>query len=185
MNFAKSYSRAVNSSNLRDSELHHTCESLAASGWASRDVSSLGALLLRITLADGSAKKVFESGCRNFAEALRVWIPMVRSKGEHRHWCKGGSTPKRDAATAEALYVRVGESALAYFLDPRCLPCEGAGVDHDRRTCIHCKGTGIAELVMKESERQIALDLVSDLQGIIQSHTSRAAYLMREAKFGD
>ena len=182
MNYKKAYSRSVNSSNLIDDAYHSSCEPLAASGWASRDISSLGALLLRITLADGSAKKIFESGCRNFSEALRVWIPMVRSKGEHRHWHKGGSTPQRDAANAEALYVRVGESALAFFLDDRCQPCEGAGVDHDRRTCAQCKGTGKAELLMKESDKQITLDLVSDLQGIIQSHTSRAAYVMREVE---
>jgi hypothetical protein len=148
-------------------------------------MSSLGAILIRIQLADGSTRKIHESGCRNIAAALRVWLPMVRSRGENRKWHKGGSTPAHDAANAEALYMRVGESALAYFLDDRCNECEGATVDHDRRTCQKCKGTGKAELLMRESERQIALDLVSDLQGIINSHASRAAYAMREIEFDE
>jgi len=185
LNFKKAYARSVNSSNLQDSERHYSCEPLAASGWASRDISGLGAILLRILWADGNSKMLFESGCRNFSEALRIWLPMVRNKGEHRKWHKGGSTPRRDAASAEALYVRVGQSALAYFLDDRCGVCEGAGVDSDRRTCIHCKGTGKAELLMKEPDKGIALDLVSDLQEIVDSHSTRAVYAMREQDLSD
>jgi hypothetical protein len=178
MDFAKTYSQSVNSSNLIDDDRHDGCMPLGASGLASRDMSGLGALLLRAKVADGSPSKVFESGCRNLGSILRLWVPLVRDKGRARKWC-ADSTP-RDAATAEALYVRVAESSLAYWLDPHCGVCSGAKVDSDRRTCIHCKGTGIAELLMNARDKDIALGLVSELEDLTQSHARRAGYVLRD-----
>jgi hypothetical protein len=143
-------------------------------------LTALGAILIRIKYADGTPSGIFDPGCRNYGDALRIWLPMVRSKGEHRGWYKGNSTPKQNARAARALYVRVGESSLAYFLDRRCMHCEGTGVDSDRRTCHHCKGSKIGELRMREPDRGIALDLVAELESIELTHSSRAAHAMRQ-----
>lgn len=172
MSFAETYARSVNSSSLTDDAFHSNCMPLGASGWASKDTSALGMLLLRMTTADGMPGDAFESGARNFPAALHLWIPLVRAKGRARKWC--AEHDDRGQVRAEALYVRVGESSLAYFLDQRCSPCEGRGVDIDRCICHHCKGTGIADLLMAANERGITLDLVSDLQELVSSHVFRA-----------
>lgn len=178
MSFETKYSNSVNASSLQDDAFHGNCMPLGASGMASRDMTGLGALLLRAKVADGSPSKVFESGCRNLGPILRIWLPLVREKGMARKWVKS-DTP-RDAATADALYRRVAESSLAYWLDDRCNECGGATVDHDRRTCQRCKGSGKEELLMNAREKDIALDLVSELEDLMQSHARRSAYALRD-----
>ncbi len=178
MGFLENYGNAVNATNLIDDSTHSRCAPLGASGWASRNDLTLGALLARMLVADGTAHDVFESGARNFMEALRTWKPMVEEKARARKWVS--EKMPWDIANAKLIYDRVSESSLAYFLDPRCGPCGGAGQDSDRRSCPHCKGTGIADLLMATREREWALDMVSELQEIVRSYTVRAKEKMRE-----
>jgi hypothetical protein len=178
MSFAKKYSMSVNSSNLIDDVFHDAVMPLGASGLASVDTTGIGSLLLRAKVADGSPGKIFESGCRNLGPILSLWIPMVREKGIARKWMNPHTA--WDILAAETLYRRVAESSLAYWLDKKCLPCGGTGVDHDRRTCIHCKGSGIAKLLMGRFEKEITLDLVSELEDIMQSHARRSSYIFRD-----
>lgn len=178
MIYQERYGRAVNASNLIDDATHDNCAPLGASGWAGRYMSALGALLLRAKVADGTASMLFESGARNLASILALWLPLVREKGRSRKWRR--EVTDRDITSAEALYVRVAESSLAYWLDDRCNECEGATVDHDRRTCQRCGGSGKEKLLMPEYEKNIALDLKNELEYIMQSHARRANYALRE-----
>ena len=160
-------------------QFHENTLPLAASGWAGRDISELGMLLSRIKYADGTPSKVFESGSRNLGPILAIWIPMVKAKGEQRKWVP--TITPREILNAEEMYKRVGESALAYWLDPFCPVCHGAKQDADRRTCDPCKGTGVAELLMGRRDKELALDLVSELEDMLQSHSRRSAYILRES----
>ena len=178
MHFPSAYANSVNNSNLKDDDLHHNCVPLAASGWAGRDMSELGALLMRAKMADGTPSKLFETGCRNLGPILRLWVPLVREKGKARKWRRENTD--RDISTAEALYKRVADSSLAYWMDDRCNECQGATVDSDRRTCQRCHGSGKEELLMAPNEKDITLDLVSELEDILQSHSRRAAPLVRD-----
>lgn len=180
MNFGAAYSHAVNSTNLIDDDAHHQCMPLGASGLAGRYTGDLGSLLLRAKTADGVPGKVFESGCRNLGPILRIWVPMVHRIGAARKWSPA-SNP-REVSQAKELYTRVAESALAYWLDNRCNECQGATVDHDRRTCQRCKGTGIAEILMRRREIEITKDLVSELEDIMQSHARRGSDEMRDGE---
>ena len=178
MSFIETHARSVNSSSLLDDEHHSNCMPLGASSWAGRHTSELGALLMRAKSADGLPTKIFESGCRNLGSILRLWVPIVREKGKSRHWRREDTD--RDISTAEALYVRVAESSLAYWIDSRCNECWGATVDHTRRTCQRCAGTGKEKLLMSKNELEITLDLVSEIEDIMQSHIRRAKEMFRD-----
>jgi hypothetical protein len=172
MSFAMSYSRSVNTSSLRDDEHHDNCMPLGASGWAHREVSNLGMLLLRCQTADGVPNQIFESGARNIPAILKIWMPMVKAKGVARKW---------DIHAGDGFYQTLAESSLAYFLDPWCSPCGGTGQDADRRTCAHCKGVKVAPINMHQKMADITRDLVSELGDLLNSHVSRAKAAFRDA----
>lgn len=180
--FVERYIASVNSSDLRDDELHTAAEPLRAAAYA--DVtgcdSEIGSLLCRVKYADGSVHKLFEAGTANLAHLLRIWLAEVTSKGRARKWVKIGTD--RDIATAHSLYKRVAEDSLAHWLDGRCQPCQGAGQSQERRLCTACAGSGKALVESKSTyERNLVLDMVSELEGLFRSHGSRArSYLRRQ-----
>ncbi len=176
--FAYRYANSVNSSDLRDDDRHHATDALAASALADVAKTGLGALLCRVKFTDGTAHAQFESGTRNLPALLKIWKEKVRAKGISRAWVR--SNTAWDIEAASRLYERVAEASLAFWIDSRCGTCAGARVDHNRRTCECCKGTGQAEIVSGRFEREIILDLVSELEDLTQTHVRNAASHLRK-----
>jgi len=177
MGFADRYLHAVNSSNLQDDEHHHATDALCAAALADTTGAGIGSLLSRVKYADGTQHKLFESGSANLAQLLRIWTARVIEKGRERKWVKEGTA--WDAQAAQALYRRVAERSLAYWLDGKCEACSGSGNTKDRRICVPCKGTGKADVGGAGFERERVLDMVSELEGLFQSHNARAAFSLR------
>lgn len=177
--FSEKYAAAVNSSDLRDDEHHHVTEALQAAALA--DLGSgviLGSILSRVKYADGSVHKTFESGSGNLAALLRIWIATVTARGQARKWVPEPKTAW-DMQASFTLYERVATMSLAHWLDSHCTLCHGAKVSQDRRTCTCCGGTGKSEIEAGRFETNLVLDMVSELEGIFQAHSGRAAALLR------
>lgn len=178
--FAEKYLASTLSSDLRDDEFHHATLPLRASAYADMTGNDivLGSLLVRVKFGSG-AHQEFEEGGRNMAALVKAWSAAVIEKGRSRGWIKAKTAWDVDAAFK--LYARVAEASLAYWIDNRCEPCAGAGVMPTRRLCTCCAGTGRAEVVAGRFETAIILDLVSELEGVYQSHSGRAAAMLRRA----
>lgn len=180
--FSEKYCRAVNSSDLRDDELHHSTDALAASALAdvTGSQSLFGSLLVRVKYADGTIHKTFESGTGNLASLLRIWTREVAKKGQERRWVPANTA--WDMQAAQTLYDRVATQSLAFWLDGRCQPCNGAGtMAETRRTCTCCAGSGRAQVDAGRFESEIVRALVGELEGLYQAHGGRAARLLRRA----
>ena len=179
MLFAERYSNSVNSSNLQDDEFHRRTEALQASALASLSVkTSLGSLLTRIKFADGIAHKDFEGHPENIAQLLRAWVEEVRRRGKERGWLPVPRT-EWDAQANEAFYRKVAEISLAYWLDSRCTTCEGTGVQVTQHACPACKGTKLQPLTGGRLIVERSQEMSGELEGIFQSHNSRAAGRLR------
>jgi hypothetical protein len=176
MGFADRYLHAVNSSNLQDDVHHHATDALCAAALADTTGAGIGSLLSRVKYADGTQHKLFESGSANLASLLRIWTTRVIEKGRERKWVKEGTA--WDAQAAHALYRRVAERSLAHWLDGKCPSCSGTGNTSDRRICIPCKGSGRGEIGGGGFEREKALDMVSELEGLMQAHNARAGKML-------
>lgn len=178
--FAAKYTRSLHSSDLRDDELHHSTEALRASAYADATGNEivLGSLLTRVKYASGT-RKTFESGAGNMATLLRAWTAAVIEKGRSRGWMR--PTTPWDVEAAFRLYERVAHASLAHWIDGLCELCEGAKVMKDRRTCTCCGGTGRAEIEAGRFETDLILNMVSELEGIYQAHSGRAAAMLRRA----
>lgn len=175
--FAKQYTKSVNSSDLRDDSRHHATDPLVASALADVHKTGLGPLLYRVKFTDGATHKLFESGSRNLAQLLRLWTEAVTEKGKSRLWMVLNT--EWDVNAAHRLYRSVAEKSLAYWMDSRCPACHGATQDADRRTCDCCKGTGVAEIEGGRYEVDRIKDMVSELDGLVAAHGSRADYALR------
>jgi hypothetical protein len=87
--FAEKYLQSLNTSDLRDDELHRRTEALAAAALADLSGGSgsvFGSLLSRAKYADGTHRKTFEAGNHNLAALLRAWTKVVVQKGLDRQW---------------------------------------------------------------------------------------------------
>ena len=180
--FAEKYTRSVNSSDLRDDEFHRSTDALAASALADVTGSQnlFGSLLVRVKYANGTIHKTFESGTGNLASLLRIWTREVVKKGQERRWVPTNTA--WDAQAAFALYDRVATQSLAFWLDSRCQPCNGAGtMAETRRTCTCCAGSGRAQIDAGRLESDLIKSMVSELEGLYQAHGGRAARLLRRA----
>ena len=177
MGFADRYLHSINSSDLRDDEHHRATDPLCAAALADTIGAGIGSLLSRVKYADGTQHKLFESGSANLAQLLRIWAARVIEKGRERKWVREGTA--WDAQAAQALYRRVAERSLAYWLNGQCESCHGSGNTVEHRICLPCKGTGRGEIGGGGFEREKALDMVSELEGLLQAHHSRSSVLMR------
>lgn len=179
MPFAERYCRAVNSSDLRDDEHHHSTDALIAAASADRTGSGvvLGSLLSRVKYADGRVHKTFEAGTINLAALLRIWTDVVTARGRSRGWLK--IVNPWDIHAAHAMYTKIAHASLAYWLDGHCEPCKGAGQTPDRRICTCCKGSGKAAIEGGRLEAEYTRDMVSELEGMYQAHSARAAAMLR------
>jgi hypothetical protein len=176
MGFADQFVWGLNAATLQDDAQHHAAEPLAAAALADLTGAGFGALLTRVKYADGSISKTFESGTKNLAQLLRIWTNRVTEKGRERRWVKEGT--EWDVCAAMTLYHRVAERSLAYWLDGKCDACHGTGTTH-RMICQPCKGSGRGEIGGGGFEREKALDMVSELEGLLQAHNARSAALLR------
>lgn len=179
--FVERYTSAVTSSNLQDDEHHSATHALMAAALADKtgNEAVLGSLLCRVKYADGVVHRAFEAGSGNLTQLLKLWARTVIKKGTERRWL-----PVRtewDAAAAMALYKQVAQLSMAYWLDGRCLACRGATVTPLQRQCPCCKGSGKAEIEGGRLVVERAKDMVSELEGMYQSHGARAASLLRRA----
>lgn len=178
--FVDRYIHAVNASDLRDDEHHHAPEALAASAHASyhdeHGRGDLGALLCRVRYADGTQGKLYESGARNLAPLLRLWLELVTQKGKDREWIK--IRAEWDISAAHSLYKRVADESLAFWLDSRCGDCQGATQTVERRTCPTCCGSGTTAIPHGFVGEKVR-DMVSELDTILTAFMDRAASRMR------
>lgn len=176
MGYADRFVMSLGASTLQDDAQHHAAEPLAAAALADLTGAGFGALLTRVKYADGSISKTFESGTQNLAQLLRIWTNRVTEKGRERKWVKEGT--EWDVRAALTLYRRVAERSLAYWLDGKCCTCHGTGTS-SRMICQSCKGSGRGEIGGGGFEREKALDMVSELEGLLQAHNARSAALLR------
>ena len=177
MGFAERYIRALNSSDLRDDARHTMTDALAASAVADGD-SGIGSLLCRVKDGDGSINQEFEGNPQNLAQLIRIWAMLVAQKGRARQWVK--IKAEWDIPMANALYQRVAEQSMMQWLDGRCKPCKGAGVDITQHDCPRCGGTGKTQLP-DTFDGRLARGMVGELEELTLSHSQRGAYLMRGA----
>ena len=147
-----------------------------ASAWADR-INVLGSLLTRCKYADGTPTKVFEAGSSNLAALIKLWRAEVRRRGTDRKWVTLDTAWDKQAGLA--LFERVADHSLAYWLNGHCERCKGTGITREWRMCPTCKGTKKAQLTDGRSEQGKVLDMVSEFEGILQSHSAMAAYELR------
>lgn len=174
MGFAEKFIASLSSQNLRDDAVHHDLDVIAAAALA----GDMGALLCRVKYADGTISRLFEGNAGNLAQLLRTWTAAVTQKGKARRWVKAHTA--WDAQAANALYRRVAEASLAHWLDSKCQACHGTGVVASGTAgapvvCKACKGSGEAPITCSGGfELERIKDMVSELEGIFQSHGARA-----------
>jgi enamine deaminase RidA (YjgF/YER057c/UK114 family) len=174
MSFADRYTRSLNSSNLMDDSFHHQTEALQAAAHADRAAREIGSLLSRVKNAN-VYRKAHEGDTQALASLLTKWRAIVQSKGMERKWVKAG-----DLAFAGRIFERVADRSLAHWLDGKCPICHGSKVNEDRRTCAPCFGTGEALIEgVSGMERNLILDMVSELNGLESSHAGAANALLR------
>lgn len=177
MAFADKHTRSLNSSNLMDDAFHHQAEALQASAHADRSARDIGSLLSRVKNAN-VYRKAHEGDTHALASLLRKWHDIVVQKGKERKWIRGDAY--QEATLGPPLYKKVAERSLAHWLDGKCSVCHGSKVNADRRTCAECMGTGEALITgVSGYERNITLDLVSELNNLESSHAGAANALLR------
>jgi hypothetical protein len=178
--FVERYMHAIGSPDLRDDEFHTATLPLRASTYADATGNEvvLGSLLCRVKYGS-VARREFETGADDMVKLIRDWSAAVVERGRARGWMK--TTTPWDVEAAFKLYERVAHASLAFWIDSNCTLCKGAKVDKDRRMCTCCGGSGKAQVEAGRFESGIILDLVSELDGIYQSHNRRAAALLRKA----
>lgn len=181
MGFTEKFVYALASTDLRDDQFHYQTEALQASAIADMGAGAiLGSLLSRVKFGDPMQHKDFESGAHNLAQLVGIWKGEVAKRGKERGWVT--IRIDRDISTAQALYRRVAESSLAYWLDSTCKPCSGTKyVNHT--ICRACMGSGTADIECSgQFERDKIRDMVSELEGVFLAHSNRAASRLRRER---
>jgi hypothetical protein len=177
MSFASRYVRSLNSSNLMDDSFHHQTEALQAAAHADRAAREIGSLLSRVKNAN-VYRKAHDGDTQALAKLLTRWHEIVAQKGRDRKWIRGDAY--QEATLGPPLYKRVADRSLAHWLDGKCSECHGSKVNADRRTCAACFGTGEALITgVSGYERNLVLDVVSELHALESSHAGAANALLR------
>lgn len=179
--FAERYLQALTTSDLRDDNQHCQAEALAAAALA--DLAGggdvFGSLLARAKYADGVPRKVFDSGNRNLAILIRVWTAAVVRKGLERKWLK--IRHEWDVPAAHGMYAKIARVSLAHWLGGQCQECNGTKIANSR-ACTHCAVTPGREPIQGGAiERERIADMISELEGLYQSHAARAGAKLRHA----
>jgi hypothetical protein len=181
MTFAERYMNALNSSNLQDDEHTRATEVLAAAALADLSGGSgvvFGSMLARAKI-DGVPREALGSGAHNLAVLLRAWKEAVFRKGSERKWLK--VVQPWDIQALEGICNKIALHSLAHFLGGECSVCNGTKINAGR-ACTHCNGTPGREPVEGSGLlRERIMDMISDLEGLHQSHAARAGAKMRKA----
>lgn len=120
---------------------------------------------------------VLESGAAHLSQLLRLWTAEVMKRGRARRWVPENTA--WDTQAAIKLYHQVAQHSLAHWLDSTCKCCCGTGLIQ-KQQCRSCNGAKVAAIQVAGAfilER--VKDMVSELQGISDSHASRASAKMR------
>jgi hypothetical protein len=182
MPFQERYLNAINSANLQDDELHHQTEVLAAAALADLTGGSgvvFGSMLTRAKYGNG-AKKIFDSGIRDLAVLLRIWKAVVKERARERGWFP---TPRTEW-DANAIFRRldqIAEQSLAHWIGGHCESCNGTAVGAQGLSCKACAGTGKAPITGDNMVADRTRDMVSELEGLAQSHGARANAKLKQA----
>lgn len=179
--FVERYLQALTTSDLRDDDQHCRAEALAASAFADLTGGSgqvFGSLLARAKYADGVPRKVFDAGNHNLAVLIRTWTAAVIHKGTSRKWLK--IKHEWDIPAAHGMYAKIARMSLAHWLAGQCEQCHGTKV-FNARSCTHCNGAGQEPIQGGAIEREKIADMVSELEGLYQSHSARAGAKLRRA----
>lgn len=161
---------AIRSAHLR-ADIDRALQACRAAGVTEE---RLAARIAEVNKIYGEAEIGLDS---SLAELLRLWTELVTEKGRSRGWIKVKF--EWDIAAAAAVYRKIAHLSLAHWIDGNCETCKGAKVDADRRTCKSCGGTGRAEVSAGRHEANLVLDMVSELEGIFQAYSARAASKLR------
>jgi hypothetical protein len=179
--FVEKYLKSLNTSDLRDDELHHQTDALAAAALADLSGGSgdlFGSLLARTKYADGTHHKTFEAGNHNLAVLLRAWTKLVTQKGLDRQWLK--IKHEWDIKAAYGIYEKIARVSLAHWLQGECEVCNGTKIAAGR-ACTCCAGTGRQPIAGGALEVERVKDMISELEGLYQAHGARAAVKLRRA----
>jgi hypothetical protein len=179
--FVEKYLQSLNTSDLRDDELHHQTDALAAAALADLTGGSgevLGSLLARAKYADGVQHKTFEAGNQNLAVLLRAWTKAVTQKGLARQWLK--IKHEWDIKAAHGMYEKIARVSLAHWLQGECEVCHGTKIAAGR-ACTCCAGTGREPIAGGALEVERVKDMISELEGLYQAHGARAGSKLRRA----
>lgn len=181
MSFAERYLNALNSSNLQDDEHHRATEALAAAALADLSGGSgsiFGSMLARAKL-DGVPREALSSGSHNLAVLVRVWKETVFQKGRDRRWIK--VVHPWDIPALNGICNKIALHSLAHWLGGECMVCNGTKINAGR-ACTHCTDTPGREPVEGSGLLHERIkDMISDLEGLYQSHAARAGAKMRRA----
>lgn len=175
MGFADRYVWSLQARQLQDNGVHHTTAALTAAALADLRGAGFGALLLRVKYGSALPNErdgASVSAAANLAQLLRIWTERVTAKGRQRRWVRENTA--WDAQAALSLYRRVAERSLAHWLDGQCSACKGAG-QQGERGCQACEGSGRAAITGGMFEREKVRDMISELEGLMQAHSARAA----------
>lgn len=175
--FIDQYIGSLGSSDLRDDAHHHATEPLAAVGLAAAQMSSLGALMMRVKYMDATARQVFEGNPENLKQLLKLWTSEVAKRGAARRWI--AINGEWDEKAAKYLHVTVAQASLAHWLDGNCKECGGTGVV-EHRACKACDGSGTAPIKHKGAFLTDRIkDMVSELHEMETSFAGVASRWMR------
>ena len=178
--FIEKYVGSLTSNDLRDDELHRATEALAAAALADLSGGSgavFGSMLARAQVA-GVPRQAFESGTHGLCVLLKVWTEVVTRKGLDRAWLK--IKHEWDVKAAHSIYAKIARVSLAHWLAGQCVECNGTKI-RESRACTHCGGTGLEPIQGGAIEREKIADMVSELEGLYQSHCARAGARLRQA----
>ena len=121
----------------------------------------------------------FQSRAAGISHLLREWTAEVTKRGRARRWVPENTA--WDAEAARKLFCTVAEVSLAHWLDGTCKCCAGTG-KAQMSQCRPCDGTGHAPIeVAGTFVLERTKDMVSELQNIADSHSSRAQAKLRIA----
>jgi hypothetical protein len=79
-----------------------------------------------------------------------------------------------DIKAAHGIYEKIARVSLAHWLQGECEICSGKKTAAGR-ACSHCAGTGLEPIAGGALEVERIKDMISDLEGLYQSHGARAA----------
>ncbi|MGI4936305.1 MAG: hypothetical protein ACRYF5_06105, partial [Janthinobacterium lividum] len=155
MGIIESYSKAAQSSNLKDDEFHHATEKLAAVALIGRPgqdgagdaLRRMGALMFRVK---------YSNDATSYPQLLAEWTQVVKSKASSRKW-PADISPKK-----------IARLSLQYWQNDICTVCGGMGhlpVLHVPNVlsddpCKACNGTTKKPITAQHNLIQYVTDMV-------------------------